>query len=327
MERPRVFVTRMISEEGLELLRSKAEVEYRDEDRVIPHQELLSRVVQADGVVSGVYDPVDEAVMDVAPALKVIANCAVGYDNIDVRAATHRGIVVTNTPGVLTDTTADLAFALLMDSARRVAEGDRYVRAGRWDRFQMMLLLGADVHGKTLGVAGMGRIGQAVARRAKGFGMRVIYTKRGSLDEAVERELGSRRVDKADLLKESDFLILTVPLTDETRHYIGKEELQAMKPTAFLINIARGAVIDEPALVEALKAGEIAGAGLDVYVDEPHVPQELITMENVVVLPHIGSASVETRDKMARLAAENCLAVLFGQAPPTPVNPEVLKKP
>lgn len=325
MNRPRVFVTRMISEVGLELLRSKAEVEYRGEDRVIPHDELLMRVGPAEGVVSGVYDPVDSAVMDAAPGLKVVANCAVGYDNVDVRAATERGIVVTNTPGVLTETTADLAFALLMDSARRVAEGDRYVRAGRWDRFQMMLLLGADVHGKTLGIAGMGRIGQAVARRGRGFGMKVIYTKREALDAAIEKELDSRRVDKATLLKESDFLVLTVPLTDETRNYIGLRELRAMKPTAFLINIARGAVIDEPALVEALKAGDIAGAGLDVYVDEPHVPPELIDMENVVILPHLGSASVETRDEMARLAAENCLAVLSGQMPPTPVNPEVLR--
>jgi glyoxylate reductase len=315
----------MVSEAGLSLLRAEAEVDYRGEDRVIPHEELLARVGPAVGIVSGVFDPVDSAVMDAAPGLKVIANCAVGYDNIDVAAATHRGIVVTNTPGVLTETTADLAFALMMASARRVAEGDRYVRAGRWDRFQMMLMLGADVYGKTLGIAGCGRIGQAVARRGRGFGMEVLYTKREVLEPALERDLGAHRVDKETLLRESDFVVLTIPLTEETRNYIGAGELRAMKPTAFLINIARGAVVDEPALVEALQEGEIAGAGLDVYVDEPNVPPKLVEMENVVVLPHIGSASVETRDKMALLAAENCLAVLGGRQPPTPVNPEVLE--
>lgn len=321
--KPRVFVTRMISEEGLKLLRAEAEVDYRDEDRVIPNEELLSRVGSAEGIVSGVFDPVDAAVMDAAPNLKVVASCAVGYDNIDVAAATQRGVVVTNTPGVLTETTADLAFALLMASARRVAEGDRYVRAGRWDRFQMMLLLGADVNGKTLGIAGFGRIGQAVARRGLGFGMNIICTKGTPLEPALAEELGARQVDKETLLKESDFLVLTIPLAEETRNYIGPEELRAMKPTAFLVNIARGAVVDEPALVRALQEGAIAGAGLDVYVDEPHVPPELMDMENVVIVPHIGSASVETRDKMARLAAENCLAVLAGRKPPTPVNPEV----
>lgn len=324
--KPRVFVTRMISEVGIELLKTKTEVEYRDKDRVIPHEELMGRVGSVDGIVAGVYDPVDEAVMEAAPRLKVISNCAVGYDNIDVAAATARGIVVTNTPGVLTETTADLAFGLLLAAARRLAEGDRYVRAGRWNRFQMMLLLGADVHGKTLGVAGLGRIGQAVARRGRGFGMEVIYTKRGPLEPAVEAELQARRVDKANLLRESDFLVLCLPLTEESRNYIGREELKAMKPEAFLVNIARGAVLDERALVEGLRGGEIAGAGLDVYVDEPNVPQELMEMKNVVLLPHIGSASKETRDRMALLAAENCLAVLSGKKPPTPVNPEVLKR-
>lgn len=323
--KPRVFVTRMISEGGLGLLRAGAEVEYRQEDRVIPHEELLARAGSAEGIVSGVFDPVDSAVIEAAPELKVVSNCAVGYDNIDVAAATRRGVVVTNTPGVLTETTADLAFALLLASARRVAEGDRYVRAGRWDRFQMMLLLGADVHGKTLGVAGFGRIGQAVARRAGGFGMRVLYTKREALEPGLEAELGALRVDKETLLSQSDFVVLSLPLTEDTRDYIGAGELRAMKPTAFLVNVARGAVVDERALVEALREGEIAGAGLDVYVDEPHVPAGLMEMDNVVVLPHIGSASVETRDEMARLAAENCLAVLGGRRPPTPVNPEVLE--
>ncbi len=322
--KPRVLVTRRIAEPAVARLHEEAEVDYRDEDRAIEREDLLSRATSAEGIVSGLSDPMDSALMEASPQLKVIANVAVGYDNIDVEAATNRGIVVTNTPGVLTETTADLAFALLMAAARRVVEGDGYVREGRWDRFQMTLLLGADVYGKTLGIAGFGRIGQAVARRARGFDMTVLYTKRTPLEPAVEAELGSRRVDKATLLEEADFVVLALPLSEETHHYIGREELRAMKRTAILVNIARGAVVDEPALVSALQEGEIAASGLDVFEHEPSVPAELVSMENVVLTPHIASASVETREKMALMAAENCLAVLAGRTPSNPLNPEVL---
>lgn len=322
--KPRVLVTRRMPEPAMARLRVEAEVDYRDEDRAISREELLSRVAAVEGIVAGLSDPMDAALMEAAPRLKVIANFAVGFDNIDVATATARGIVVTNTPGVLTETTADLAFALLMAGARRLGEGDRYVREGRWDRFQMTLLLGADVYGKTLGVAGFGRIGQAVARRGRGFDMAVLYTKRTPLEPALEAELGARRVDKATLLTEADFVVLALPLTEETHHYIGHEELRAMKPTAILVNIARGAVVDELALVAALQEGEIAGAGLDVFEHEPAVPSELVAMDNVMLTPHIASASVETREKMALMAAENCLAVLAGRKPENPLNPESL---
>ena len=322
--KPRVLVTRRIPEPALARLREEAEVDYRDEDRAIAREELLSRAAAVEGIVSGLSDPMDEALMEAAPKLKVIANVAVGYDNIDVEATRARGIVATNTPGVLTETTADLAFALLTATARRLVEADRYVRSGRWDRFQMTLLLGADVHGKTLGVAGFGRIGQAVACRGRGFDMTVLYTNRTPLKPAVEAELEARRVDKATLLADADFVVLALPLTDETSHYIGHEELRAMKRTSILVNIARGAVVDELALVGALQAGEIAGAGLDVFEHEPAVPAELTAMDNVVLSPHIASASVETRERMALMAAENCLAVLAGRRSPNPVNPEVI---
>lgn len=322
--RPRVLVTRRMPDSAIAHLKREAEVDYRDEDKAISRDELLSRVSEVGGIVSGLSDPVDAAVMEAAPGLKVIANFAVGFDNVDVEAATARGIVVTNTPGVLTETTADLAFALLMAAARRIVEADRYVRSGQWDRFQMTLLLGADVHGKTLGVVGLGRIGQAVARRGRGFGMRVLYTKRTALEPALEAELEALRVDKAALLSEADFVVLALPLTDETHHYIGREELRAMKRSAILVNIARGAVVDERALVSALREGEIAGAGLDVFEREPAIPSELVEMNNVVMTPHIASASVETRERMALMAAENCLAVLAGRRPENPVNAEVL---
>ena len=267
---------------------------------------------------------VSAEVLDRAPRLRVIANVGVGYDNIDVAACTHRGIVVTNTPDVVTEATADLAFALLMAVARRVVEGDRYVRQGQWRHWQWGLLWGTDLHGKTLGLYGFGRIGQAVARRARGFSLRIVYHSTERATEALELELGAQFVDRETMLRQADFLSLHVPLTPATHHLIGARELAMMKPTAFLINTARGSVVDEAALVEALRSKRIAGAGLDVFEHEPNIHPALLTHPNVVLTPHVGTATSETRLAMALLAAENLLAALEGRRPPNHVNPEVL---
>jgi len=268
---------------------------------------------------------VNAGVLDQARNLRVVANCGVGYDNIDVAACTRRGIVVTNTPDVLTDATADFAFMLLLAVARRVAEGDRLIREGRWQRWQWSFLWGADVPSRTLGLYGFGRIGQAVAGRARGFAMRIIYHDVQRAPEAVERELGAQFVGRETLLRESDFLSLHVPLTPETHHLIGAQELSLMKPSAFLINTARGKVVDEEALVAALKSHQIAGAALDVFAEEPHVSPDLLKLENVVLTPHVASATAATRLKMALLAVENLLAALAGQCPPNAINPEVYR--
>jgi glyoxylate reductase len=258
-----------------------------------------------------------------APRLHVVANVGVGYDNIDVGACTRRGILVTNTPDVLTEATADLAFALLMAAARRVVEGDRYVREGRWQHWLWNLLWGTDLYRKTLGVYGLGRIGKAVARRARGFSMRILYHDRVRATPEIEQELGAEFVEREALLREADFLTLHVPLTPATQHLIGARELALLKPTAYLINAARGPVVDEAALVEALQSGRIAGAGLDVFENEPRVHPALLALPNVVLTPHVGSATSETRLAMAMLAADNLLAGLEGRRPPNLVNPEV----
>jgi len=250
----------------------------------------------------------------------------VGYNNVDVAAATKRGVVITNTPDVLTDTTADFAWTLLMAAARRLVEGDRFVREGKWKQWEMMLLMGGDIHGKTLGIVGFGRIGRAMARRALGFNMRVLYQDAVAADAAAERELRATRVDLATLLRESDFVTLHTPLIPETKHLINAQSLKTMKKTAHLINASRGPVVDEAALAQALKEGWIAGAGLDVFEEEPKVNPSLLGLANVTLAPHIASASRDTRVKMATLAVENCLAVLEGKTPPTPVNPEVLSR-
>jgi glyoxylate reductase len=273
-----------------------------------------------------ISEAVDQALLEACPKLRVVSNVAVGYNNVDVAACTRRGVVVTNTPDVLTDTTADFAWTLLMATARRLVEADRYVRAGRFNQWEYMLQLGGDVHGKTLGVVGFGRIGRAMARRALGFAMRVLYQDAVAADAATERELNATRVDLPTLLHDADFVSLHTPLIPETRHLMNRSTLRAMKKTAYLINAARGPVVDEAALVEALREGWIAGAGLDVFEEEPKVHPGLIGLSNVVLAPHIGSASLETRLKMATLAVENCLAVLEGRTPPTPVNPEVLSR-
>ncbi|HET8578391.1 MAG TPA: D-glycerate dehydrogenase [Methylomirabilota bacterium] len=325
MAKPHILISRIIPEAALQLARSRAEVDAFVEDRPMPRADLLARLKGRQGLICVISEAIDEELLSACPELRVVSNVAVGYNNVDVAAATKRGVVVTNTPDVLTDTTADFAWALLMATARRTVEADRFVREGRWKQWEMMLLLGGDIHGKTLGIVGFGRIGRAMARRALGFSMRVLYQDAMPADLATEREFRATRVDLATLLKRSDFVTLHTPLLPETRHLINAQTLQTMKKTAFLINASRGPVVDEAALVQALKEGWIAGAGLDVFEEEPKVHPGLIGLPNVVLAPHIASASHDTRLKMAELAVENCLAVLEGKTPPTPVNPEVLK--
>jgi glyoxylate reductase len=317
---PTVFVTRMQPGDALERLAEHADVDLWFGDLPPPRAELLSRVAGADGLVCLLTDRVDVELLEAAPRLRVISNVAVGYDNIDVRAADERDIPVGNTPGVLTETTADLAFALMLAAARRIVEAERYVREGRWKTWDPNLLLGHDVHGATLGIVGFGKIGRAVARRAEGFGMRVLYATRSAPDVGTPGE----RVELEVLLRESDFVSLHVPMTPETERMIGEPELRAMKRNAILVNTARGGIVDQAALVRALDEGWIAGAGLDVAEVEP-VPMSdpLMRAPNVVLLPHIGSASHATRARMAEMAVDNCLAGLRGERLPNCVNPQV----
>ena len=315
----KVLVTREIPEAGLRLLEG-FDVTVLHE-RPPTRDELLEAVGGASGVLATATEKMDGEVMDAAgDELRIIANMAVGYDNIDVGAATERGVIVTNTPGVLDETTADVAFMLVLAAARRLGEGERLLRAGGWEWWGPKQLRGLDVWGKTLGIVGMGRIGRAVARRAKGFGMEIIYHNR-SRNEEAEEELGARYVSLEELLRESDFVSIHTPLTEDTRHLISERELGLMGETAVLVNTSRGPVVDEAALARALREGRIFAAGLDVYEEEPEVHPELLELENVVLAPHIGSASVETRDRMAALAAENLAAVLRGEEPRTPVTP------
>jgi glyoxylate reductase len=315
----KVLVTREIPEAGLRLLED-FDVTVLSE-RPPERSELLEAVRGANGILPTVTEKMDAEVMDTAGEdLKVIANMAVGYDNVDVEAAKERGIVVTNTPEVLTETTADTAFMLLLAAARRLGEAERLLRSGGWDAWGPMQLLGPDVWGKKLGLVGLGRIGQAVARRSSGFQMELLYYDQYR-NESVEEELGARYLELDDLLRESDFVSIHTPLTQETRHLISERELDIMKPTSVLVNASRGPVVDEAALAEALENKRIFAAGLDVYEEEPEVHPKLLELENVVLAPHIGSASIETRDRMAALAAENLRAVLRGEQPKTPVEP------
>lgn len=319
----KIFVTRKIPQPGLDMLKEHYEVIVNPHNRVLSKDELLDGVRTADGLLCLLTDDITTEVMDVNPNLKIISNYAVGYNNIDVEAATKRGIQVTNTPGVLTDTTADLAWALIMAVGRRVVEGDVFTREGRFEGWDPMLLLGTDITGKTLGIIGMGRIGQAVARRAIGFDMRILYHDMAPVPVA-EEEYQAEFVALDELLRQSDFVTIHAPLTDETRHMIGRRELSVMKTTAYLVNTARGPLVDEEALVEALRDGIIAGAGLDVYENEPRLASGLGELPNAVLLPHLGSATLETRTKMATMAAANLVAALEGKRPPHIVNPEVL---
>jgi glyoxylate reductase len=323
--RPRVLVTRVIPDEGLDPVREACEVDLWDDELPPPRDELLRRVAGVDGLLSLLTDRVDDELLDAAgPQLKVVSNFAVGYDNIDVEACTRRRIPAGNTPGVLTETTADLAFALLMAAARRIPESVEYVRAGKWRTWGPMLLMGVDVHGATLGIVGFGRIGRELARRGRGFGMRIVYHDVHPAPPDEERELGASRVELDELLSTADFVSLHVNLTDETHHLIDAAALRAMKPSAVLVNTARGPVVDTDALADALRSGEIFAAALDVTDPEP-LPADhpLVSLPNCIVVPHIASASRVTRGKMAAMAAANLLAGLRGDRLPTPVNPEV----
>lgn len=313
-----VLVTRHVFPEAIEMLRPHVRLDYHDARDGLGLAELQRRVAHKQALLCQLTDPITAEVIQAARHLRIIANVAVGYDNVDVAAATERGILVTNTPGVLTESTADLTFALMMAVARRIPEAERYLRDGRWQQWEVDLLCGQDIHGRTLGIIGMGRIGQAVARRAAGFGMEILY------HDKTAQELVGTPVPFEELLDRSDFVSLHVPATKETHHMIGADQLARMKKSAFLINTARGSIVDESALATALEKGEIAGAGLDVFEAEPRVEPRLLDLQNVVLLPHVGSASVATRTRMCGIAAENILAVLHGKRPPNLVNPEAL---
>jgi glyoxylate reductase len=323
-ELPRVYVTRLIPKAGLDLLRGCAQVKVWEDELPPPRELLREELKSAEGLLCLLTDEIDSELMDAAPRLRVISNYAIGYDNVDVRAATERGIMVCHTPGILTDTTADFAFTLLACVGRRVVEAVRYTREGRWKTWGPMLCLGHDLHGATLGLVGLGRIGSAVAKRAVGFEMHILYHDIERLP-ALEKELGLSYSDLDSLLAQSDFVSLHTPLTPETHHLIGARQFKLMKKTAILVNTSRGAVVDQHALYEALVSGEIAGAGLDVTDPEPIDPDDpLLQLDNCVVVPHIASASVATRTLMSILAAENLVAALQGRMPRNPVNPEVL---
>ncbi|HDS74574.1 MAG TPA: D-glycerate dehydrogenase [Firmicutes bacterium] len=320
-----VYVTRQIPDAGLKLLRDAGiDFDMNPHDRVLTRDELLAGVRGRDAVLCLLTDTIDAEVLDASRGARIFANYAVGFNNVDVAAATERGVLVTNTPGVLTDTTADMAWALMFAAGRRIAEADRFTRAGKFEGWGPMLLLGQDITGATLGIVGPGRIGTAVAQRAKGFNMRVLIAGPDPSEEILG--IADEQVSLDELLRESDFVSLHVPLVKETHHLIGERELQLMKPTAYLINTSRGPVVDEKALVHALRDHVIAGAGLDVFEDEPALAPGLAELENVVIAPHIASATNATRSKMATMAAENLLAGLRGETPPNLVNPEVLAK-
>jgi lactate dehydrogenase-like 2-hydroxyacid dehydrogenase len=321
--KPPVLITKRIYPEAIEYLKQHAEVDYAASDDGLTAEELLARVRGKQAVVSQLTDKFSAGVIDQLDGLRVIANVAVGFDNIDVPAATRRRILVTHTPDVLTDTTADFAFTLLMAAARRVVEGHHFVHSGQWTKWRIDLLVGQDIHHRTLGIFGMGRIGQAVARRGRGFDMRILYHDAVRAPEAVERELGAEFVSAERLLRESDFVSLHVPLLPHTRHMMSTEQFRLMKPTAILVNTSRGPVVDEAALAEALEERVIAGAGIDVFENEPQVHPTLLKLENVVLAPHIASASVDTRRKMSMMAAENAVAAIEGKKPANLLNPEV----
>jgi glyoxylate reductase len=321
----KIFVTRKIPEPGLAVLRKEFIVEVNPLDRVLKKEEIIAGIKGKDGLLCLLTDQIDADVINAEPNLKMIASYAVGYNNIDIAVATKCGIPVSNTPGVLTETTAELAWALLFSVARRIVEGDTFTREGNFKGWAPMLMLGQDVSHKTLGVIGTGRIGAAFALKSKGFHMNVLYTDE-QRNEQLEQELGAKKVPLSQLLKESDFISIHVPLTKNTHHLIDEEQLRMMKKTAVLINTARGSIINEKALVKALTEQWIFGAGLDVYEYEPELSEELKRLKNVVLQPHIGSGTIETRTKMALMAAENMMIGLKGGIPPNCVNTEVFQK-
>jgi len=325
LQKPKVYLTRKISDRGLSKIQEAFDVEIWSEYSPPPRKVLLEKSKDADALVTMLADKIDKELLLASPKLKIVSQIAVGFDNIDLTEATKRGVYVTNTPEVLTETTADFAWALLMAVARRVVEADRYVREGRWKvAWHPDMLTGRDIYGTTLGIVGAGRIGQAVARRAKGFDMKILYTNRSRKPE-MEKTSGARRVTLDELLRESDFVSLHVALTKETTHLINAEKLALMKSTAYLINNSRGAVVEEEALLQALLTGRIAGAALDVFEKEPTPSTNpLLKLKNVVVAPHISSGSIETRAKMSEMVAENLKAFFMGHKPPNLVNTDVL---
>ena len=329
--RPRVWVSRPLFDDIVERLREYFDVEVESADREWTRQEMAQKLRDKSGAVLGLADPVDAQVLADTPLLRAVANRGVGYNNLDVAALTRAGVVATNVPGVLDETVADFAWALMLAAARRVTEAERWLRAGNWQGMSFHVMLGAEVHGRTLGILGMGRIGQAVARRAAGFRMPVIYHNRSRLAADIERDCAAHHVDRETLLRDADFLVIALPLTKQTRHAIGAEELALMKRDAIVINIARGGVVDDAALIAALREKRIAAAALDVFENEPDVPAQLLALDNVVLTPHIGSASLATRRAMASLAVDNLIAALGCGAhagrPPNPLNPEVLQRP
>ena len=326
MSKPSVYVTRLIPQENIDALRERFDVEVNAEDRALSPAELIEKVRGRSAVVSLLTDNITGEVLDAAgPQCKIVANYAVGYNNFDLAAATQRNVILTNTPGVLDDATATHTFTLLLAVARRIAEADKFVRAGEWKGWAPMFFVGLDVDGRTLGIAGLGRIGKNVARKARGFNMRIIYND-ARRDTAFEAESGAKFVDKETLVREADFLTLHVPLTPETRHYIGATELKNMKATAVLINASRGPVVDEKALVVALREKWIFGAGLDVFENEPALEPGLTELDNVIVVPHVASATPATRVEMGKIVVTNINKVLSGLPPDTCVNPEVLRR-
>jgi len=327
MTKPRVLVTSDLPGDAVAVLSRSADVDLHAGVEPLPAAELEERSKACDGIVCLLGDQISDEFLTACKNLQIVANVAVGFDNVDVGAATRHAVLVTNTPGVLDETTADLAFGLLLSSARRIAEADRFIRAEGWRRWQPELMLGTDVHGKTLGLIGYGRIGKAMARRALGFGMTVLYARKVPPAEGGRRDgPGPHHVSLEELLSGSDFVSIHCPLNKETRRLVGERELSMLKPGSILINTSRGAVVDQPALVSALADGRVGAAGLDVFEDEPNVPPELLSMENVVLTPHIGSASIETRSAMARLAVDGLLTAFSGIKPPNAVNPEVWDK-
>lgn len=327
MTKPRILVTRAVFPDVVERLEQYFEVEANPDDTIHTKAELIEKLQDKDGVFTTPSTGMSEDVIQSCPRLKAICNMAVGFNNIDLPAATRAGIMVTNTPDVLNETTADFAWALLLATARRVTESEHYLRAGKWEKWRYDTLMGMDIHGTTLGILGMGRIGQAIARRSMGFDMRVIYHNRSRLDEQREaRANNARYVGKEELLRTADHLILALPYSPEAHHTIGAAELAMMKPSATLINIARGGIVDDAALIVALRANRLAAAGLDVFENEPAFDPGFLDLSNVVLTPHIASASEPTRRAMADCAAANLIAALTGATPPNILNPEVTSK-
>lgn len=324
--KPKVLISQKIFDEVVVKVKEHFEVDLSPMETPLPSFELRERLKDKEGAIIFLTDRIDEDLLSHCSKLRILSNVAVGYNNIDLQACTQRGIMVTNTPEVLDDTTADFTWALLLATARRVVEADHFLRTEKWSGWKLMEFLGYDIHHKVLGICGLGRIGRRVAKRAMGFDMKILYTDIERISSDLEEELKAHFVEKKQLLMESDFITLHLPLFPNTMHYISKDELAMMKPTAILINASRGPIVDEKALVQALREGSIAGAGLDVYEREPEVEPELLKMKNVVLAPHIASASKETRLKMAMMAGENLIAGLTGKRPPNLVNVEVWRK-